>query len=274
MQTTIFCAASLALLLSCVSATPFSAQSRIIGGKDANAAPFIVSLQWATAERRNHFCAAAIIGDNVLLTAAHCIQALPADSMIKAVAGRHNLHAESTESSEEEVLQVRFVTHIELHENFTGGISADDIAVLKVSESFDWTETVQPIDLPRTKEMITGEVTIYGWGSTSEDFDPEYPDTLQMVNTQVIGYEECEKSLGGEGATPLKKSNLCTGPLEGGVSACHGDSGGPLVKTDADGHNTLVGIVSWGFFPCGGPNSPSIYARVSAYTAWIEEMKK
>lgn len=266
MKTAIFCA-TLAIALCYASANPFAAQSRIVGGEEASAdaAPFIASLQWATQERRQHFCAAAIISEEYILTAAHCIQALPSDSLIKVVAGGTHLRNEDVNQ------QVRFVERIVIHPDFTGGISGDDLALVKVSEAFEWTHAVQAIALPRTKDVLKGKVSIYGWGSTSKEFMPEFPDTLQVAVTDVLGYEECEAVLGGEGATPLKESNVCTGPLDGGVSACNGDSGGPLVKTDAEGHNTLVGIVSWGFYPCGGPGTPSIYAKVASYTEWIAE---
>lgn len=267
MKTAIICA-TLALFIGCVSALP---QSRIVGGEAApsDAAPYIVSLQWANDDRRQHFCAAAILDKNWLLTAAHCIQALPEDSMIKAVAGKVNLNEDA-----EETQQVRYVERIVIHQNFTGGISANDLALVKVDEAFEMTEAVKAIALPRSKSVVSGEVKMFGWGSVSEDFDTEYPESLQMAVTEVIGFKECQEILGGEGATPLKSSNVCTGPLEGGVSACNGDSGGPLVKTDKDGKDTLVGIISWGFFPCGGFASPSIYVNVATYTSWIKRNMK
>lgn len=257
--------ATLALALGCVCALP---ESRIVGGEDAasDTAPFIVSLQWSTETRRRHFCAAAIINSEWILTAAHCMQALPTDSLIKIVAGRTNLNAAESEDE-----QIRFVDDIVVHQNFTGGISADDIALLKINEAFEWTDSVQPIALPRAKDELKGKVSIYGWGSTTRDYVPEYPEALQVAVADIIAYKDCEAVLGGEGATPLKKSNLCTGPLEGGVSTCNGDSGGPLVKSDKEGQKTLVGIVSWGFYPCGGAGSPSIYAKVASYIQWINE---
>lgn len=50
------------------------------------------------------------------------------------------------------------------------------------------------------------------------------------MDKPIVPYDECVKVLGGAGATPLHPTNICTGPLTGGVGACSGDSGGPLVQ--------------------------------------------
>lgn len=48
-----------------------------------------------------------------------------------------------------------------------------------------------------------------------------------------------------------------------------GDSGGPLVQGTAP-NEILIGVVSWGFTPCGSAGAPSgVYKRVSAYLDWI-----
>lgn len=61
-------------------------------------------------------------------------------------------------------------------------------------------------------------------------------------------------------------SNICTGPLSGGHSACNGDSGGPLAQ---DG--TLVGIVSWGYVPCASVGAPAVFTEVSHFVDWLDQ---
>lgn len=42
-----------------------------------------------------------------------------------------------------------------------------------------------------------------------------------------------------------------------------------MVTKNGFGEAEVVGIVSWGLFPCGRKNAPSVYTRVSAFITWI-----
>lgn len=54
-----------------------------------------------------------------------------------------------------------------------------------------------------------------------------------------------------------------------GVS--QGDSGGPLMYHSDQWQ--VVGIVSWGH-GCGGPSTPGVYTKVTAYLNWIYNVRK
>lgn len=56
--------------------------------------------------------------------------------------------------------------------------------------------------------------------------------------------------------------NLCTYPRNGS-STCVGDSGGPLVN----GFQVLIGVIVWGFVPCG--DTPAVYTNVAHYLRWL-----
>ncbi|XP_027626172.1 kallikrein-13 isoform X3 [Tupaia chinensis] len=89
-----------------------------------------------------------------------------------------------------------------------------------------------------------------------------YPQTLQCANIQLRSDEECRQVYPGK----ITRNMLCAGTKEGGKDSCEGDSGGPLVC-----NGTLHGIISWGDFPCGQPDRPGVYTRVSQYVPWIHE---
>jgi len=63
---------------------------------------------------------------------------------------------------------------------------------------------------------------------------------------------------------------ICAGYAGGGRGTCSGDSGGPLACVDK-GMKTwrIIGLTSWAKVPCAGPDSPTIFTRVSAFVPWI-----
>jgi len=156
-----------------------------------------------------------------------------------------------------------------IHEDWNGvggGVGPHDISLIAVYEPFLYNDFVSPIALPDANEIHSGQVTLHGWGSTSTGFFPIYPNILQTVSKPIIPMDVCMAQFG---ETPVHENNVCTGPLTGGISACSGDSGGPLTQ-----NGELVGIVSWGFIPCGQPNAPSFYVRTSAYVQWIDTIRQ
>lgn len=234
------------------------ANGRVVGGDDAvaNSAPWIVSLQWGIV-RPSHFCGGSIISENWVVTAAHCTAAYPDIGIATVVAGLHDLN----EFVGYEQIRPVNLTQTWIHEDYQGSVGPHDISLILIAHPFEFGYAVGPIFLPSANEIHSGEVTLFGWGSVSDSFYPIYPNILQTVSKPIIPIDVCMAQFG---ETPVHENNVCTGPLTGGISACSGDSGGPISQDDE-----LVGIVSWGFIPCGQPNSPSFYVRVSAYIPWI-----
>lgn len=163
------------------------------------------------------------------------------------------------------------------------------------------------MSLPAKDREPSGSVDLSGWGAITDDIEkPGYPVKLQTVNIPIVDRKTCNKAIekiaAAEGEImkdTVHETNICTGPLTGGISACgvsvfgsddsieldsfslgwlkilvfwfQGDSGGPLVSKSADGKVELVGIVSWGMVPCGRNGAPSVFVRVSSFIDWIAE---
>lgn len=233
---------------------------RLVGGEEAeqNSAPWIVSLQWGTI-RPSHFCGGALIAPNWVLSAAHCAESYPRFGISTVVAGAHNLNVFSG------LEQIRSVSldNVFSHPDWTGFVGPNDISLMRILQPFTNDASVSPISLPAANAIPTGNVVLHGWGSTSTGYIPAFPITLRTVQKPLITVAACSPLFTGVVVNDL---NLCTGPLTGGSGACSGDSGSPIVQNDV-----LVGIFSHTNVPCGQPNRPSVYARVSAYTEWIND---
>ncbi|XP_076285721.1 trypsin-1-like [Lasioglossum baleicum] len=240
---------------------------RVVGGSEAvrGKFPWQVSLQWGVLSY-SHFCGGSMITAQWVITAGHCVDAVPSYGQFVVKAGKHSLR--STESEE----QVVAVAKSFVHEKYPGNVAPNDIALLKLSKPLKLTKSVQPISLPAAGSIPTGNAVLSGWGSTSRTNSPIMPDKLQSVTLPLIDLKTCKKAVEDlTGPSPLDPVNVCTGPLTGGYSACSGDSGGPLIL-EKNGKPEIIGVVSWGIIPCGTVGAPSVYTRTSAYNDWINNI--
>ncbi|XP_055636268.1 chymotrypsin-C-like [Toxorhynchites rutilus septentrionalis] len=238
---------------------------RVVGGVDAlpHQFPAIVSLQRVVLNRSSHVCGGSIINPLWILTAAHCITELPAGTRFLIWAGSHNISAE-----EENTRQIRAVVYSITHPDYQGGVNPSDIAVMRMERPLEYTQYVQESIFPQPGEVFeSGPSVLAGWGSTGGVILPRLPDILQTAEKPLLDFDTCERANGA--GSPLGPTNICTGPLSGGVAACSGDSGGPLYVVDNNGLQKQIGIVSWGWFPCGTVGRPSVYVGVPSYIEWV-----
>ncbi|XP_017768611.1 PREDICTED: trypsin-1-like [Nicrophorus vespilloides] len=252
------CFVVLAALAACAYAAP---SGFITNGEDAKLGqfPHQISLQWGIMGLFQHMCGGSIIAPEWILTAGHCITELP-------IAGDMKIRAGILQLTDSEHMQEIEVVERIVHPDYQGGVNPNDIALLKLAKPLEFNDYVQPIGLPKEGVIPEGESTLSGWGSTSTGQIPSMPNTLQTINLPVLPHQECADALTAimGSPEPLTTSNVCTGPLTGGKSACSGDSGGPLVQD-----KTIIGIVSWGIMPCGSEGAPSVYTQVSSFNDFI-----
>lgn len=162
---------SFTVILAITNANPVP---RVVGGTDAelNEFPYQISIQY----KGRHHCGGSILNECYILTAAHCARAV-SDTII--IAGAHNLRQFSGHE------QIRHIEEFINHENSTSDVGPYDIALIKLTDPLILNEFVQPISLPRANQYPEGNAVISGWGSTSRELDPIFPDVLQ-VKTKTL----------------------------------------------------------------------------------------
>jgi trypsin len=220
------------------------------GGNAIDGRPWMVSLQ--TRNSGFHFCGATLIGNEWLLTAAHCVtddagQAISA-SLMRACVGVGNL-GECNGSNVANVVTVR------PHPNYRSISSGFDVAVLRLARGFAGNTKVA-LATAANDPAPGAEVYLRGWGRTDGVGQPtSSPQQLQGLLYRVSS-QSCPAGV------------LCAQP-SGTRGACQGDSGGPLTVRGP----FQVGIVSYGPFnsalnDCTGQGVDG-YTRVSTYRDWI-----
>lgn len=224
--------------------------NRIVGGMytEISKYPYQLSLEYLG----KHFCGAALISPDWVITAAHCVDRLFINFIsVRAGATR--------EGEGGKVVRIKEKL---THSRFDRSAIDYDIALLKLNEPISEVYA-KPIKLPREglilKEGVIGEVT--GWGATSET--GSVSKQLRVTEVPVLSQSSCRKIYGTNAITTRM---FCAGYSEGGKDACQGDSGGPFVVND-----TLYGIVSWGY-GCARPGHPGVYANVSVLRNFIKQV--
>ncbi len=228
-----------------------------------------------------HRCGAVYIGDNFVLTAAHCIGDVTTFKSNRRIRlGTLDLASEGL------VYSVGDVVVHDPYFNNNMDAPSDDIAIIRIVpfnaaakrariERF----AIRPLDPSRGDRPVAAldNLRVTGWGRTlarrssgNLEFAADgktrnpMPGMLQQVN--LIARPAACTSLPGYQQRLIGKIVCAMGTA--GKDSCNGDSGGPLTRAQGTGGRVLVGLVSWGK-GCAQPGQPGTYTDVSAYLDWI-----
>ncbi|KAM9194677.1 coagulation factor XI isoform 2-T2 [Dugong dugon] len=234
---------------------------RIVGGTASvhGEWPWQVTLH-VTSPSQRHLCGGTIVGNQWILTAAHCFDEVDSPKILRVYSGILN-QSEITEDT-----TFFGVQEIMIHDQYEMAESGYDIALLKLETAMNYTDSQRPICLPSKSDrnMVYTDCWVTGWGYRK--LRDKIQNTLQKAKVPLITNEECQTSYRRHKIT---NKMICAGYKEGGRDACKGDSGGPLsCKHEEVWH--LVGVTSWGE-GCAQRGRPGVYTRVFEYVDWILE---
>lgn len=245
-------------------------EPRIIGGSrsPSGAWPWVAHLYIYDEEIDETFlCGASLIDKDWLLTAAHCVDKIPAANITGAL-NRQNRFSSKGESFTID----RVVVHPDYISDDTSTKRHDyDIAILKLKSS----SKIQPILLssPYAKLDKAGRKAIaLGWGRTDSGKLSRY---LRQTDLPLISNKLCSDSIsdneGIDNPPEITNRMLCAGDGLGKKDTCGGDSGGPLITYHAWSQSwSHVGTTSWGY-GCAEPNLYGVYTRTAKFTQLISD---
>eukprot|EP00588_Corethron_pennatum_P015652 CAMPEP_0194271072 /NCGR_PEP_ID=MMETSP0169-20130528/4953_1 /TAXON_ID=218684 /ORGANISM="Corethron pennatum, Strain L29A3" /LENGTH=290 /DNA_ID=CAMNT_0039013341 /DNA_START=367 /DNA_END=1239 /DNA_ORIENTATION=- len=213
-------------------------------------------------------CGGTLIADNVVISAAHCLQAFKSEVLI----GIYNIF-------EDGLTYERFnISKTIPHHKYTPGTDDNDYMLIILDGKSKFT----PACIPSSANFVEKgkELRVLGFGVT--EYGRKSP-LLREVNVESISNSQCghryamwkpgpdDDNLDGWMPPPISKNMLCADSSKLEKDACQGDSGGPLVIADDDGgRDVLVGVVSWGI---GCAEYPGVYSRINIRAGrWIRRI--
>ena len=169
---------------------------------------------------------------------------------------------------------IRKASRIISHPNYDSISNENDIALVRVSEPFDFQNSKGAINAaclpPPTltpNQYIRGDLVVAGWGHPQESAEATGEDSHLMAMSVPLIDENICKSMYGPDTT--LRNMICAGisSAESGLM-CSGESGGPLIGRDLDNRAIILGISSWGY-GCPSTGFPAVYTDVKKYIEWI-----
>jgi len=210
------------------------------------------------------FCGGSLIEDNVVLTAAHCVERA---TTVTVLAGAHDRTDENEPNQ-----QRRTSRNIIVHPDWSRLRGESDIALIILDDPFDRVDDiVEEIDLVSDGDTpaVGTETVACGWGKDSDGFGGAV-DKVNKVSSPIISKE----GINGNGDYPSLFSFstvICTSS-EGASGVCNGDSGGPLLVAQPgdDDPYEQVGITSYGGDLCE-EGVPNCFTDLAQYRDWIRD---
>ena len=227
------------------SDNPASVDPKVVGGTRAAQGEF----PWMV--RLSMGCGGAMFTEQIVLTAAHCVDGSGPNTSITATYGQVDLQSPSA-------IKVKS-TEIYRSPNYdtpTGG----DWSLIKLASPIAGAAL---LPIATTSAYDSGTFTVAGWGAATEGGGQQ----RYLLKAQVPFVDDATCGAAYDELIPA--TEICAGLQAGGVDTCQGDSGGPMFRKDANNAWIQVGIVSYGN-GCARPNFPGVYSQVSSFAADVQ----
>jgi Trypsin len=201
----------------------------------------------------NLLCSATLIAPNLLLTARHCVAAVPEGPVHCGQFPFGESHAADQllfSNDVEPNLESRWYRGVEIVVEAGGlDLCGHDLALVMLEAPIA-SQTVAPLEPELMLPVPTSSsYSSVGYGDSDVDTGPSYGVRRARAELHVL----C-----GTGTCPAGVTDT---EFVGTEGVCKGDSGGPALNAEG----RVIGVASRGADPCDGP----VYAAVQSWADWL-----
>ncbi|XP_068626044.1 modular serine protease-like [Battus philenor] len=224
-----------------------------------------------TAATHEHICSGSLISNSVVLSAAHCFwsdssKALKEETNFAVAVGK--LYSSWSHHDDEQYVQRSDVKKIVVPKGYRGA-DGDDLAVVVVSQAFEYQLHVRPICLDFKRDLFDRQLVVGNHGKSAGWSVPtnEVSSTkaLQVIDMPFVSNGDCvTKSSVGD--------KLCAGNVNG-PGLCDTDSGSGLVFSATLQNTTryyLRGVVTTRLSTSEACNSFTTFTSIMKYQKLIK----
>ncbi|CAK1552329.1 unnamed protein product [Leptosia nina] len=224
-------------------------EGKVVGGEYAAIKNFPhVAFLEIDVEGAKFICGSSILNQVLLVTAAHCFEAITKDSYIGVYAGHHDVF---------KVTLVRSAKAVYRHKSYDSDTIVNDIALVKLKEALPLGNLIKRVIL-RPSTPKDGEEILAGWGAINAQMS-EFDYKLKSVSQKLRSKDSCSR------IGSLHPGMICAGSFDPKMARpSKGDSGSGLVSKDYQ----IVGLVSHlvNAYP-----AIIVYTNVSYYYTWVHD---
>ncbi|CAH0726147.1 unnamed protein product, partial [Brenthis ino] len=196
----------------------------------------------------SYLCGASIVTQNILLTAAHCIESC----------GMKCARADVFVGNADKRFGYKFpILHTIRHEKYSPDEVRNDIGLILLKNELPLSKYIMRVALMR-EPPIEQTAFLAGWGLIDE-IQHISTNYLHFTKQKIWSYKKCRRKI-----LSLPKGTLCGGDIRGKNYGAEGDSGSALVIKDY----IQIGIVSYKRPDVS--NSLLVYTNVAYFYDWIE----